>query len=316
MNSKSSYLRHFQFLAMLAVIWGCSPGQPPEAPRPSYQLVESWGGSGSEPGKLDQPQGLTVSPDGEVYVTDAGNCRLQVFSDQGQLLRSWGDCSNGPFQKPVDVAFHPQGRVLVADFLLDQVLAFSPDGSFESAWGGSGDGPGEFSSPVGLAVDAQGRVYVSEFYNNRIQVFTGEGEHLASWKAEGAENPLHYPTKPAIGGGKGLWVSDHRTRLLYFDLQGTLLREWAPSQGWKGRIEDVIGVFVDRRNRLHVADSRIHHVQLFSAEGESLAAWKLPPEPAGAHFRAPTGLSGDGQGHIYVSDIANHQIHKLKIIEP
>jgi DNA-binding beta-propeller fold protein YncE len=51
------------------------------------QWVTSWGGPGSEPGKLNTPHSIAADAKGNIYVADRGNRRIQVFDGDGKLLR-------------------------------------------------------------------------------------------------------------------------------------------------------------------------------------------------------------------------------------
>ena len=51
------------------------------------QWVKQWGGPGSEPGQLNTPHSIAADADGNIYVADRGNRRIQVFDGDGKLLR-------------------------------------------------------------------------------------------------------------------------------------------------------------------------------------------------------------------------------------
>jgi DNA-binding beta-propeller fold protein YncE len=61
----------------------------------SGQFQFSFGGPGSAPGQLNNPEAAKFGPDGNLYVTDLRNDRLQVFDPNGQYLRSWGRTGSG-----------------------------------------------------------------------------------------------------------------------------------------------------------------------------------------------------------------------------
>ena len=44
-----------------------------------YTLLHSFGTKGNSPGQFNQPRGITVDKNGQVYVSDYGNGRVQVF---------------------------------------------------------------------------------------------------------------------------------------------------------------------------------------------------------------------------------------------
>lgn len=284
-----------------------------------YRVVTSWGSKGAGSGQFDEPQGLAVDQEGEVYVTDAGNCRVQVFSSDGKFVRAWGSCGNGQgqFRKPLDIAIGPQGFVYVADFDLDRVQVFDRDGTFKSAWGRPGKKLGEFSAPTGITVDASGTVYVVEFYGDRVQTFSAEGHPIAVWGREGhAKGELFYPIKIGLGFGKNVLVADtHNQRIQEFDSSGTVI---AQSYGFAGpgkpQFDDPTDVAIDSKGRIHVTDSGHGRVAMFDQDWNFLSEWQLPAME-GAHFKSPVAIAYDGNGALFVSDVAGDRIFKLEIID-
>src|SRR5262249_7126382 len=64
---------------------------------PSGKFLGKWGKLGDAKGRTDTDQGIfwgprsiAINPQGEVYVTDTGNKRVQVFDLQGNFLRMFG----------------------------------------------------------------------------------------------------------------------------------------------------------------------------------------------------------------------------------
>src|SRR5262249_12118806 len=49
--------------------------------------VKSWGERGKEPGQFNTPHSIAADAQGNVYVADRGNRRIQVFDGDGKLLR-------------------------------------------------------------------------------------------------------------------------------------------------------------------------------------------------------------------------------------
>ena len=66
---------------------------------------------------FDKPRGVAVNSEGDVYVADTGNNRIQKFTTFGKLLREWGseEKEQGQFNKPRGEAVDSQGDVYVAD---------------------------------------------------------------------------------------------------------------------------------------------------------------------------------------------------------
>ena len=165
------------------------------------------------------PHGITMDPDGNIWVTDAGGegpkgHQVFKFSPEGEVLLSLGHAGvagDGPdhFNAPTDVVFAPNGDFFISDGHTpdsnNRVMKFSKDGRFIKSWGTTGSGPGEFLVPHALAMDSQGRIFVADRDNNRIQIFDQEGTFLAEWKQFGR------PSGIFVSADDTLYVSDNQS---------------------------------------------------------------------------------------------------------
>lgn len=128
--------------------------------------------------RLGKPVGLSVGPDGLLYVPDTHYHRVLVYSPDGREVRRFGSfgTSPGQFIFPTDVAFHG-GLVYVSEYGdNDRIQAFTPDGTPVLAFGRYGRSPGEFSRPQSIVFLAD-ELFVADACNHRIQVFSPDG-HL------------------------------------------------------------------------------------------------------------------------------------------
>ncbi len=75
-----------------------------------------WGSRGSGDGQFQEVSDVDVALNGNVYVADCGNHRLQYFSPAGSFLGKWGRFGDGDreFSYPRGVAVASGGRVYVA----------------------------------------------------------------------------------------------------------------------------------------------------------------------------------------------------------
>jgi len=136
-------------------------------------FVKCWGEPGSEPGQFARIRAMDLGPDGLLYVADACNHRIQVFTTEGKLVRIFGAPGNQPgeLSYPYDVAVS-RGRtpaVYVMEYGNQRVQKFTPEGESLGTWGGPGRTPGRFASPWALAVDRRGRVHAVDSENDRVQ---------------------------------------------------------------------------------------------------------------------------------------------------
>ena len=110
---------------------------------------------------------------GNVYVVDAGNNRIQVFSTEGEFLRKWSEV------RPRGIAVDGSGDVYVTSSCqkpsASEVQVFNSGGDLLRRWRGVQQ---HLNNPQGIAVDAIGNVYVADTGNNKLRVFTSSGEFL------------------------------------------------------------------------------------------------------------------------------------------
>ena len=153
-----------------------------------------------------KPTGVSVAPDGRVFVADTHEHRVLIFSSDGKELFSLGQSGTGPgeFIYPTDIAFRSDGRILVSEYGgNDRIQEFTHDGKWIRSFGERGDpGPAEsidgiarFDRPQSILLDEQAnRIYVADACHHRIVELTGEGEFVRSIGEAGVDQgQLWYP---------------------------------------------------------------------------------------------------------------------------
>src|SRR5206468_4632412 len=79
-------------------------------------LLGSWGGAGTERGRFARPDGIAVDGDGNVYVADSDNHRIQKFAADGSFLLQWSAPGRrGRPWLPRGVGTDAQGHVWVSE---------------------------------------------------------------------------------------------------------------------------------------------------------------------------------------------------------
>lgn len=144
------------------------------------QSFESRGffGTPGKPGKPENgafsgPTNVAVDRQGNIYVADTWNYRVEILDPAGKFLRTFGAQGNRPgeFIRPKGIAVDSEGHVYVADAEFNNFQVLSPEGQPLLAVGMLGYAPGEFALIAGLSIDAKDRIYTTEMYVGRIQVF-------------------------------------------------------------------------------------------------------------------------------------------------
>ena len=126
------------------------------------------------PGDFGAPQGVAVDADGNVYVADTLNDRVEIFDADGAFISTFGKAGDGPgyFARPKGIAVDGDGHIWVADEMQDRLQVFNKEGRLLTYIGqGHGDLPGQFKALTGVAVDKKNRVFTTEQYPGRLQMF-------------------------------------------------------------------------------------------------------------------------------------------------
>jgi len=126
------------------------------------------------PGDFGAPQCVAVDKDGNVYVTDTLNNRVEIFDADGKFITQFGKAGDGPgyFTRPKGIAVDGDGHIWVADSMQDRLQVFNRDGQLLTYIGqGHGELPGQFKALVGVAIDKNNWVFTTEQEPGRLQVF-------------------------------------------------------------------------------------------------------------------------------------------------
>jgi iron(III) transport system ATP-binding protein len=125
-----------------------------------------FGSQGTLPGQFQRPSGMLWHA-GKIYIVDAFNNRIQVFSEAGEFLEVLGG-AEGNLNYPYDIAMSAQEELFVVEYAAGRVSKFDLGGKLLGRFGVSGSSEGEFSTPWGMTVDAQSRVFVADTGNRRV----------------------------------------------------------------------------------------------------------------------------------------------------
>jgi len=138
-----------------------------------FSIPPEIGPSSSDDGKFDLPEDVTVDSDGNIYVSDAGNFRIQKFNSTGNFQLKFGSTGMGPsqFNNPFGIAVNSLKEIYVVDPGNNRVQKFNSEGGFLSEFGTVGFNDSEFFIPFGIGIDSSDNTYVLDSGNGRIQKF-------------------------------------------------------------------------------------------------------------------------------------------------
>ena len=273
----------------------------------------TWGRIGGGNGEFFHPSSVTVDGKRNVFVTEMGKGRVQVFDMSGNFIGTWGQpgSADGEFQSPWGVAVDRLGEVYVVDTNNHRIQVFDQDGNFLRKWGHRGSGDGEFMNPVGIAVDRDGVVFVSDTGNHRIQVFTSNGDVIAKWGHEGTKDEdFQEPLGIAIDSEGHVYVADFLDdSIKKFYSNGTFITKLTTSEDGTRLFHYPRSISIDSDGILFVAG--IGGVTVLDNNGTYIRKWGTQWGQDEGKFDWIADAVVDGKGNIFVVDKGNHRIQKF-----
>jgi len=167
------------------------------------EWLQSWGSLGTGPGQFDTPHGVAVAPNGDVYVADRGNRRVQIFDQSGKFLRQFtidapvpadAKAAIGAAPRPDQLSTGslapgapdalcmtpgPNPVIFTIDLFPGRIYKVSLDGKVLGVYGKSGKNLGEFGWGHAIACPSENEIWVGELLNWRVQKLVVKGAAAA-----------------------------------------------------------------------------------------------------------------------------------------
>lgn len=138
------------------------------------QFMDTAGVAEGNGGKFYGPRDIAIDTAGNLYITDAGNKRVQKFAPDGTFLAAFGGAGQGEgkFLEPVGIAIDNNGDIYVADTWNRRIQRFNSQFRFRDQITVPGwEGESIMNKPY-LAIDLSGVILVSDPEGNRLLRFT------------------------------------------------------------------------------------------------------------------------------------------------
>jgi ABC-type Fe3+ transport system permease subunit/DNA-binding beta-propeller fold protein YncE len=225
--------------------------------------------------------------------------RVQIIGSRGAGL--------GQFNKPRSVAVDGSDNLYVVD-MTGRVQKFSPDGTFISCWQMEQTDKGK---PKGMCRDKEGNIVVIEPHYSRVNHFSPEGKLVAQWGVHGTNaGQLAFPRAAAVNSHGDIFVSEYglTERVQQFTHQGRELERVIGRAGsGDGEFNRPEGLGIDALDRLYVADSCNHRVQIFSPEGKFIRTYGQAGMGLG-ELSYPYDVRVDAAGNQFVCEFGNSRL--------
>jgi DNA-binding beta-propeller fold protein YncE len=270
-NTFALALKTTAAVGMICVLTGCEFEQPANEANLDSRFFEEavvFGSRGVGIGEFNKTRSVAVDLQDNFYAVDLTG-RVQKFAPDGKFLLLW-QMPQTDLGKPKGMDRDHDGNIIVIEPHYQRVNHFTPQGKLVTQWGCRGTNDGCFMLPRAIAQNSRGEFLVSEYQSaERVQRF-------ASNQPPGSGAPKHLQTIGSPGTGDGEF----------------------------NRAE---GLCVDAQDRLYVADSCNHRIQIFAADGKLIRTYGKAGSALG-ELSYPYDIKVDAQGFQYVCEFGNSRI--------
>jgi DNA-binding beta-propeller fold protein YncE len=245
------------------------------------QCVAFFGGKGDKAENLVKPEGVSVAPDGRIFVADYDTGLVKIYAPNYAHLKTFSKNGSGPGEniKSEFTCIH-DGKYYMAEAGNHRVSAWDLNGNFLFTYGKKGVEKGQFEAPQACKVNGRGEFFVADLANNRIQVFDKEGKFIRAWGRKGSsEGSMGYPAGLAFDQYDNVYVTEIKNnRVQVFDRMGKSITAFGRQGSGTGEFGNLHGCYLDKATGwLYVADTANNRVQVFKpteAMAERLAGQK------------------------------------------
>ena len=272
--------------------------------------------SKSAPGMFNMPLDVAVDSNGNFYVTDFHNTRVQKFDPQGNVIASWGGAGDGPgqFRGIGGISIDDNDMIYVGEYQGTRIQVFDSDGKYQKSFPPEqilNDKPYTLRHPYNVAIDSNDQIYITDRSNNRIVKLDSNGQFIKSWGTPGSGiTEFRNPTGIVIDEQDYVYVSDAaNNRIMKFDTNGTFLETWGAQGYGPNQFTSPQGIALDDDNNIFVAEYTGHRVSIIKTDGtwvgtiSSFAERGTKP----GHFIQPWGVAVHGD-MVYVTERDNNRV--------
>lgn len=283
--------------------------------------------SSAADGSFEQPNGVVVDADGNIYVADRNNERVQKFNSTGGFVLKWGSSGTGdgqfsPNNGAVDLAVDSDGNVWVVDRGNHRLQKFSSTGAFLFKIGSAGTGDGQFNQPTGITINSGDTIYVGDRLNERVQAFDKNGNFLFKWGGTAGSGDSQFasnngPVDLAVDSEGNVFVVDRGNhRVQKFSKKGDFLGKFGSSGSGASNFNQPNGITVAPDGTILIADRNNARVSIWTDTNNVFANSSAfgSSGTGDGQFNATSGataLAFDPLGDLWVTDRGHHRLMKF-----
>ncbi len=276
-------------------------------PDPAITHSANFGSNGTADGQFKSPSDAVADPQGNLWVLDRGNARLQKLGLDGQFISKFGapGSAEGKLDTPTAIALDAAGNILVAE--AGRVQKFSPAGQLLAKFGSWGSGEGQINLTNGITVGSDGSIWVSDL--GSVQRFTAAGQFIERVGASGTGQVIAPQSLDTAPNGDVLVADAEADKIKVFNKEGDFVRQFGSAGSGPGQFMTLAEVDVDAEGNVWAGDSQADRVQLFNGDGDFIAQFGSAGSGAQQfQLTAHSGIAADGHGRAWIADPENSRV--------
>ena len=194
--------------------------------------LRTYGKKGNGRGEFNAPLDVKLDSQGNFYVLDSGNNRIQFFSEEGEVLKIWGEEDGLILNDPISMAvtdreekwsYNKKNMIIVSDNSGASLKRLTGNGVLTAEVTGADIGyPGALFAYI--ALDYYDNIYVTDKKNHVIHKFKSNLSYITSFGGKGKDkNEFIEPRGIAIWRRLGQVIIGEKETVQYY-LIGTELQ--------------------------------------------------------------------------------------------
>ena len=157
----------------------------------NLRLVARLGSRGSGIGQFDEPRQLSIATNGDVYVADRDNDRIQILDGSLHPIRV---VTHPSMHNPCDIKLTTENMYLLSSDDFHCIHIFTHTGYIIRSIITCGDGM-QVTEPCFFFLDAKKNLIISDYWGHQIKIFSNEGILLHTIGESGHEVGMFYYTQ-------------------------------------------------------------------------------------------------------------------------
>lgn len=300
----------------------------------SYVFVTKWGSKGNSDGEFGGAINITADLEGNIYVADIYNNRIQKFTSEGKFIIKWGaeGMENGKFKDLRCISVGDNGDIYTTEGSIinnnKRIQRFTSKGKFISAWT-------TMEIPYDFEI-ARNTIYIA--YRSTIEKWTllkkrwvvippTPVPELVTTKlpyafilgiAIDSENNILALIKHVyLGYDKDWkWTEFSYNSISTYNYNGIFIKKWDIEYKFEKKNKNPVfsSIAVDSSDNILLGDISNNCIKKFDSSGKFITKFGNE-DTGGGQFKMPGSITIDKDGNIYVADSKTCCIQKFKYMK-